>query len=358
MQYDQPSHHSFLTTSNVEFGQLTDHISEEHGLTILQAREQLPQVQGPDLHRQPHRPDSPSSLEDSQSESGTDSFSADTSDTEQSLSRFPNGSGVATHSKEPMSEQHNMKIHTDFTNSNALMSPSQVATPPLSPIKISIEETEENRKSDIPESTLRSLNESEGPDVMNEAAEDSILPDTVTGTEPQQNTSTPIPKSSAWSTLLPGVAPIPASKPQQKPIPRNRASSTTHRSDDIRLHERFPIVLPPESEAKLSMEMVDLFESLLPTEESHERRTKLIKKIENILQLEWPGQDIQAHPFGSTVNDLGTSSSDVDICIMTTWSGLKNVQMLANAFRKHGMQKVFCVPRAKVPIVKLWDPEL
>lgn len=58
------------------------------------------------------------------------------------------------------------------------------------------------------------------------------------------------------------------------------------------------------------------------------------------------------------MNDLGTSSSDVDICITTDWVGLKNVQMLANAFRKHGMQKVFCVPRAKVPIVKLWDPEL
>ncbi|KAI8602087.1 hypothetical protein EDD21DRAFT_304211, partial [Dissophora ornata] len=124
------------------------------------------------------------------------------------------------------------------------------------------------------------------------------------------------------------------------------------------MHERFPIVLPPESEAKLSMDMVDLFESLLPTEESHSRRTRLIKKIENILHIEWPGQDIRVHPFGSTVNDLGTSSSDVDICIMTTWPGLKNVQMLANAFRKHGMQKVFCVPRAKVPIVKLWDPEL
>ena len=32
--------------------------------------------------------------------------------------------------------------------------------------------------------------------------------------------------------------------------------------------------------------------------------------------------------------------------------------MLADMFRKHGMENVFCVPEAKVPIVKLWDPEL
>ncbi|KAF9302991.1 hypothetical protein BGZ74_004509 [Mortierella antarctica] len=159
-----------------------------------------------------------------------------------------------------------------------------------------------------------------------------------------------VPKVSAWSTLLPGVSPIPVAP---KPVVRSSARST-----ELRLHELLPIVLPHESEAKLTMEMLDLFEDLLPTEESHDRRTKLIQKIEHILETEWPGQDIQAHPFGSTVNDLGTSSSDVDVCITTTWSGLKNVQMLANAFRKHGMQKVFCVPRAKVPIVKLWDPEL
>ncbi|KAG0085277.1 hypothetical protein BGZ93_000756 [Podila epicladia] len=168
--------------------------------------------------------------------------------------------------------------------------------------------------------------------------------------EATAGTAPVVPKVSAWSTLLPGVSPIPVAP---KPVVRSTARST-----ELRLHELLPIVLPHESEAKLTMEILDLFEDLLPTEESHDRRTKLIQKIEHILQTEWPGQDIQAHPFGSTVNDLGTSSSDVDICITTTWSGLKNVQMLANAFRKHGMQKVFCVPRAKVPIVKLWDPEL
>ncbi|GJJ74097.1 poly(A) RNA polymerase GLD2 [Entomortierella parvispora] len=192
---------------------------------------------------------------------------------------------------------------------------------------------------------------------LEEGEEDPAQRETDDSTLEQSTPSAPVPKQSAWSTLLPGVAPIPAPKPPA-PMAAPRSTATKSAENIRQLHELYPIVLPHESEVKLSMEMIDLFENLLPTEESHERRTLLIKKIEHILQVEWPGQDIKAHPFGSTVNDLGTSSSDVDICITTDWVGLKNVQMLANAFRKHGMQKVFCVPRAKVPIVKLWDPEL
>ncbi|KAF9117098.1 hypothetical protein BGX27_003560 [Mortierella sp. AM989] len=391
MQHVQPLQSNFLKTSNVENGISIDRMPEDHELIIHQARTQLPQVQGSDLYRQDHRPDSPTSLEDSQSESGIDSFSADTTDTEQSTPRFPNDIAVVD-PKLAMAEQHNMTIHTEVANGHALMSPSQVATPPLSPVKFPIngaEEGEENHddndESELVEPDAVALllpsNEIEPPQEKDGAYEECTLKlnsvedaaslesttssiekakvsKSLSATTPQPTEPTPIPKVSAWSTLLPGVAPIPVLKSQQKPVTRNRTLTTTRKCDDHRLHERFPIVIPPESEAKLSMDMVDLFESLLPTEESHDRRTKLIKKVENILRTEWPGHEIEAHPFGSTVNDLGTSSSDVDICIMTTWTGLKNVQMLANAFRKHGMQKVFCVPRAKVPIVKLWDPEL
>ncbi|KAF9581036.1 hypothetical protein BGW38_002097, partial [Lunasporangiospora selenospora] len=190
--------------------------------------------------------------------------------------------------------------------------------------------------------------------------------------------------NSAWSTLLPGVAPMrtaspvstttnspTATAPAVTTLPSTRPTAP-HRSGqggrgggnrarispEQRLHEFLPIVLPPEQDMRLTMEMTELFESVLPTEQSHDRRIRLIQKIEQILEKEWPGRDIQAKPFGSTVNELGTRTSDVDICIFTTWSGLTGVQMLADAFQKHGMQKIFCVPQAKVPIVKFWDPEL
>ncbi|KAF9143905.1 hypothetical protein BGX30_014389 [Mortierella sp. GBA39] len=350
-----------------------------------------------------HRPDSPTSLEDSQSDSGTDSFVVDIADKERLMTRFP--TDALPLSKLSMVDHNIPSAPTpdqqDLLNGNSPLSPSQVATPPLSPIKAPVhgksdEDDDETLEDDDDESiengietearnhqdatsdesdsisqdiglaqqTLEQALEEEQTcitDSGSEALLPSLLEETSSASLSADDTSVPAgsstsstgnpPKVSAWSTLLPGVAPIPPLKPPTRP-------SAIQRSEQARLHERFPIVLPYESQVKLSMEMVDLFESLLPTEESHERRTKFIKKIETILNVEWPGQDIQAYPFGSTVNDLGTSTSDVDICIMTTWSGLKNVQMLANAFRKHGMQKVFCVPRAKVPIVKLWDPEL
>ncbi|CAO3572624.1 unnamed protein product [Mortierella alpina] len=335
---------------------------------------------------QDHRPDSPASLEDSFSESGLDPQTVEAVDpVARPMQRFSTTSPSTTvvDPKQAMVDHSAMTIGTEASNASTAVSPSQIATPPLSPAKIlsgkvappaeddqeegrggsltllpppaaSLGTAEENGKGleNQPEDPLEDVTaEQSGTQAALSQEEQSILTTETMNSAPQPATHASAPKVSAWSTLLPGVAPIPAPRTVTRP-------SAVQRSEEHRLHERFPIVLPHESEAKLSMEMVDLFEDLLPTESSHERRTLLIKKIENILQTEWPGQDIKAHPFGSTVNDLGTGSSDVDICIMTSWSGLKNVQMLANAFRKHGMQKVFCVPRAKVPIVKLWDPEL
>ncbi|KAG0297769.1 hypothetical protein BGZ96_004960 [Linnemannia gamsii] len=350
------------------------------------------------------RPDSPTSLEDSQSDSGLDSFAADMADKERLMTRFP--IDVLPLSKLSMTDRNitsaTIPDQQELLNGNSLMSPSQVATPPLSPIKAIVHNKSDDDDDDTLEdgddesiangigkeartfqsatldesdsSTLQEISEAQQildqvfeeeqtcgtdsgleallPSLQEETSSASLSADDASGAAGSSTSPTGnLPKVSAWSTLLPGVAPIPQPKPSAR-------LSAIQRSEQVRLHERFPIVLPYESQVKLSMEMVDLFESLLPTEQSHERRTKFIKKVETILSVEWPGEDIQAYPFGSTVNDLGTSTSDVDICIMTTWSGLKNVQMLANAFRKHGMQKVFCVPRAKVPIVKLWDPEL
>ncbi|KAF9901505.1 hypothetical protein BX616_002236 [Lobosporangium transversale] len=356
-------------------------------------RGSLPQSNGADSLQQNHRPDSPASLEDSQSDSGADPFPSETTAIQRSMPRFSNGVGNRAKynglsSKQNTMDNYGLIIHADVANNPTTLALSQVATPPLSPVNVTSEgepdeedKDEDKDENDTTKIGLASASSATTQPMLSERnpTQDSIdtkVKDSVTnglaqekiqetkvlpteGSSPVSAATQPIvpasaSNTSAWSTLLPGVAPIPASKPQVSKFTR---ASTLRKPNNLQLHERFPIILPRECEAKLSMDMVDLFESLLPTEESHHRRTRLIKKIERIVQLEWPGQDIQVHPFGSTVNDLGTSSSDIDICIMTTWSGLRNVQMLANVFRKHGMQKVFCIPRAKVPIVKFWDPE-
>ncbi|KAG0283651.1 hypothetical protein BGZ96_011957 [Linnemannia gamsii] len=171
---------------------------------------------------------------------------------------------------------------------------------------------------------------------------------------PNQRTSAQ--PASAWNSLLTGVSPVRVNpRPVVRPPTRSNGSPS---SNDQRRLQDVPIMLSPEREGRLTMEMYSLFETILPTEESHQRRTRLISKIEEIVETEWPGQDIKVLPFGSTINDLGTNTSDVDVCILTSWLGLQGVEMLAEVFRKNGMENVFCVPGARVPIVKLWDPEL
>ncbi|KAL7313891.1 hypothetical protein PS15m_007571 [Mucor circinelloides] len=119
-----------------------------------------------------------------------------------------------------------------------------------------------------------------------------------------------------------------------------------------------PYTLDIQQEDNLSIDVLKLYQDLLPSKDSYDKRVKFVNLMERLLNAEWPDHDIKANVFGSSVNDLGTSSSDVDLCVTTVWNGLRNVRVLAKLFRKCGMQHVVCVPRAKVPIVRLFDPEL
>ncbi|KAJ6007572.1 hypothetical protein N7540_011548 [Penicillium herquei] len=116
--------------------------------------------------------------------------------------------------------------------------------------------------------------------------------------------------------------------------------------------------LDPEEEQKLTADIMDLYDRLLPSAESDDRRRQLVRKLEKLFNDQWPGHDIKAHVFGSSGNKLCSSDSDVDICITTNYKELEHVCLLAEVLAKHGMQRVVCVSHAKVPIVKIWDPEL
>ncbi|KAL8824661.1 MAG: hypothetical protein Q9170_008085 [Blastenia crenularia] len=116
--------------------------------------------------------------------------------------------------------------------------------------------------------------------------------------------------------------------------------------------------LNPTEEGKLSGDMRELYDRILPTEDSDERRFRFVQKLELILNQKWPGNDIRVHVFGSSGNMLCTNESDVDICITTPMKMLEKVCHLAALLAEHGMERVVCVNHAKVPIVKIWDPEL
>lgn len=68
--------------------------------------------------------------------------------------------------------------------------------------------------------------------------------------------------------------------------------------------------LEPEAEKKLTADMMELYEQLLPSAESDDRRQQLVRKLEKLFNNQWPGHDIKVHIFGSSGNRLCSSDSD------------------------------------------------
>lgn len=68
--------------------------------------------------------------------------------------------------------------------------------------------------------------------------------------------------------------------------------------------------LEPHEEDKLSGDMRELYDRILPSPESERRRARLVEKLHKILNDEWPGNDIQVHVFGSSGNLLSSNDSD------------------------------------------------
>ncbi|EXJ72013.1 uncharacterized protein A1O5_04516 [Cladophialophora psammophila CBS 110553] len=167
---------------------------------------------------------------------------------------------------------------------------------------------------------------------------------------------------------------LPSDKSHTPPAGRKQYGGCKYETGMQRARRRVPYSLGPEplekdkSELKtkltheedetLTQDMQKLYEELQPTAESEARRSKFIEKLDKILRARWPTSSIKVNVFGSTGNNLGTSDSDVDICITTDCREMERVCNLAELLAKHGMERVVCVSSAKVPIVKVWDPEL
>ncbi|RYO95019.1 hypothetical protein DL764_007761 [Monosporascus ibericus] len=136
-------------------------------------------------------------------------------------------------------------------------------------------------------------------------------------------------------------------------IPYSIGSDPLEKSDLTQIQSK----LSEEDERRLTTDMRELYDRLQPTSMVEANRQKLVRKLEKLLNDRWPGHDIRVHLFGSSGNLLCSDDSDVDICIVTPWKELED--KLQPAYQRlDGMEKVVCVSSAKVPIVKIWDPEL
>lgn len=72
--------------------------------------------------------------------------------------------------------------------------------------------------------------------------------------------------------------------------------------------------LNPEEEEALSADMRELYDRLLPSAESDDRRRQLVQKLDKLLNEQFPGSDIKVHVFGSSGNKLCSSDSDGTAC--------------------------------------------
>ena len=81
--------------------------------------------------------------------------------------------------------------------------------------------------------------------------------------------------------------------------------------------------LNPREEGKLSGDMRELYDRILPTRESDEKRARFVQKLDRILNQQWPGNDIKVHVFGSSGNMLCTNDSDGELesCLGMDTSG-------------------------------------
>lgn len=68
--------------------------------------------------------------------------------------------------------------------------------------------------------------------------------------------------------------------------------------------------LTREEERKLSTDMREIYDRLLPSPAVEDNREKLVQKLEKMFNDEWPGHDIRVHRFGSSGNLLCSDDSD------------------------------------------------
>lgn len=68
--------------------------------------------------------------------------------------------------------------------------------------------------------------------------------------------------------------------------------------------------LSADEERRLSTDMREIYDRLLPSPEVEQNRDRLVKKLEKIFNDEWPGHNIRVHLFGSSGNLLCSDDSD------------------------------------------------
>ncbi|KAG2549634.1 hypothetical protein PVAP13_9KG275900 [Panicum virgatum] len=103
---------------------------------------------------------------------------------------------------------------------------------------------------------------------------------------------------------------------------------------------------------------LSIFESLVPSEEEIAKQKQLLTSLSRIINKEWPNSKL--YLYGSCANSFGFSNSDIDLCLSIDDKEMSKVDIilkLADILQAGNLQNIQPLTRARVPIVKLTDPE-
>lgn len=101
-----------------------------------------------------------------------------------------------------------------------------------------------------------------------------------------------------------------------------------------------------------------IYQLLIPPEEEKQKQEKLLTILGSLVKKEWP--DAKLHVYGSCANSFGFSKSDIDICLVIQNIEINKAEILlklAETLELNNFQNVQALTRARVPIVKLMDPD-
>ncbi|KAL7813024.1 hypothetical protein V8C26DRAFT_170386 [Trichoderma gracile] len=291
-------------------------------------------------------------------------------------------SATATTAKGTANGGHGSRAHQGSDKSRTVITPKDV--PPKMPAKLAADVSK-----NFPH---RAIARSSSPHGLSHSSSVPSTPHqharqfSFESREPSPNNANNHSPRSAYSetnSALPSLRPLPprlggckyetAQANSRRRIPYSVGSERLEKLDLRTIKSK----LSESEEKQLAADMNEIYQKLLPTEKVEENRRKLVNKLEMIFNTEWPGHDIKVHLFGSSGNLLCSDDSDgklpplrptdisrslthvpVDICITTPWHEMEDVCMIADLLARRGMEKVICISAAKVPIVKIWDPEL
>lgn len=105
--------------------------------------------------------------------------------------------------------------------------------------------------------------------------------------------------------LNPSACRFMSTQTSRRRIPYNIGTDLLPREDG-----KVKASLEPHEEKKLSGDMRELYDRLLPPTDEHDRRKQVVKKLQMMLSEEWPEKNIHVSKFGSSGNLLYTSKSD------------------------------------------------